>query len=96
VFVKAYGARNIAIALTAMALIALDLRRGLGALLACAALVAALDALNMHGFSGWPGAAKHVAYIAGLGGLAAAVLLTGRRAASAGPDDAAARRLNEL
>jgi hypothetical protein len=82
VFVKAYGARNIAIALTALALIALDLRRGLGALLVCAAVVAALDALNMYGFSGWGGAAKHMGYVVGLGGLAAAVLLLGPRRAS--------------
>jgi Domain of unknown function (DUF4267) len=75
VFVKAYGARNIAIALTALALIRLDFRPGLVVLLACAALVAALDALTMHLHAGMAGAAKHIAYVAFLGALAAATAL---------------------
>ena len=70
VFVKAYGARNIAIALLALTLIRLDLRVPLAALLALAALTAALDASAMFGFSGLPGAAKHLAYLVVLGGLA--------------------------
>jgi hypothetical protein len=70
VFVKAYGARNIAIALLALTLVWLDQRRVLAALLALAALVAALDASVMFGYSGLAGAAKHLAYVAGLGGLA--------------------------
>jgi Domain of unknown function (DUF4267) len=78
VFVKAYGARNIAIALTALALIRLDFRPGLVALLAFAALVAALDASVMYGFSGMAGAAKHVAYVAALGGLSLATARLGR------------------
>jgi Domain of unknown function (DUF4267) len=79
VFVKAYGARNIAIALTALALIRLDFRPGLVALLACAALVAALDATVMFGFSGLAGAAKHMVYVAVLGGLALAVAFLGHK-----------------
>jgi hypothetical protein len=70
VFVKAYGARNIAIALLALTLIRLDLRAPLAALLALAALTAALDASAMFGVSGLPGAAKHLAYLVVLGGLA--------------------------
>jgi hypothetical protein len=73
VFVKAYGARNIAISLMAAALIWLDLRLALAILLALAALVAGLDAASMFAFSGWPGAAKHVAYVLALGALAATV-----------------------
>jgi Domain of unknown function (DUF4267) len=84
VFVKAYGARNIAIALTALALIRLDFRPGLVALLAFAALVAALDASVMYGFSGVAGAAKHVVYVVVLGGLSLAVARLGRVSA-AGP-----------
>jgi hypothetical protein len=78
VFVKAYGARNIAIALTALALIRLDFRSGLVVLLACAALVAALDASVMYGFSGIAGAAKHVAYVVVLGGLSVATARLGK------------------
>jgi hypothetical protein len=69
VFVKAYGARNMALALLALTLVWMDLRAPVAALLALAALVAALDASAMFGFSGLPGAAKHLAYVAGLGGL---------------------------
>jgi Domain of unknown function (DUF4267) len=83
VFVKAYGARNIAIALTALALIRLDFRPGLVALLASAALVAALDALIMHGHAGLAGAAKHMAYVALLGGLALATAWRRQRPAKA-------------
>jgi hypothetical protein len=83
VFVKAYGARNIAIALTALTLVRLDFRPGLVALLAFAALVAALDAVVMFGFSGMAGAAKHVAYVAALGGLSLATARLGRVSAAA-------------
>ncbi len=80
VFVKAYGARNIAIALTALTLIWLDYRPGLVALLTFAALVAALDATVMYGFSGMAGAAKHLAYVVLLGGLS--LMLVRRRRTS--------------
>jgi Domain of unknown function (DUF4267) len=83
VFVKAYGARNIAIALTALALIRLDFRPGLVALLAFAALVAALDASVMYGFSGMAGAAKHMIYVVVLGGLSRATARLGRVNAAA-------------
>lgn len=63
-FVKAYGARNIAISLTAMALLWLDARQGLAMLLACAALVALLDASILYGRDGLTGAARHLAYVA--------------------------------
>jgi hypothetical protein len=72
VFVKAYGARNIAISLTALALVWLDARMGVASLLAAAALVAALDASTMYAFSGMAGAAKHLVYVVGLSGLATA------------------------
>jgi hypothetical protein len=77
VFVKAYGARNIAISLTALTLLMLGERRGLAALLAFAAGVAGLDALTMHGYSGLAGSGKHMAYVALLGALAAAAGLLG-------------------
>ncbi len=72
VFVKAYGARNIAISLSVMAFLWLDQRKALVVLLAGAALVAALDASIMFGQSGLAGAVKHIAYAGGLSGLAAA------------------------
>lgn len=69
-FVQAYGARNIAISLTALALIALDARAAMAALLAATALVAALDASIMFRVAGMAGAAKHLAYIVLLVALA--------------------------
>lgn len=77
VFVQAYGARNIAISLLALMLIALDHRRAFAALLAAAALVAALDAVIMFGWSGTAGAAKHLIYVGVLGALALVTLPRG-------------------
>src|SRR5690242_12244535 len=42
-FVQAFGARNIGLSLVALALIALDMRRGLAVVFFAAALIAALD-----------------------------------------------------
>ncbi len=74
VFVKAYGARNIAISLIALALIYLDAALGIGMLLAAAALVAALDASIMQNHAGFAGATKHLIYMAILSGLALTTL----------------------
>jgi Domain of unknown function (DUF4267) len=74
VFVQAYGARNIVISLLALTFIGLDHRRALAALLAGAALVAALDAVIMFGWSGAAGAAKHLLYVGVLGALALVTL----------------------
>ncbi len=74
VFVKAYGARNIAISLLALALIYLDAGLGMGVLLAAAALVATLDAVIMQNHAGFAGAIKHLLYTATLSGLALVTL----------------------
>ncbi len=76
VFVKAYGARNVAISLLALALIYLDAAAGVGVLLAAAALVAALDASIMQGHAGFAGAIKHLLYTATLGCLALVTLVS--------------------
>lgn len=90
VFVKAYGARNIAISLIAFALLWFDVRAGMIVLLSSAALVAALDASIMFGQAGLSGAAKHLAYVAGLLGLAVFTYLADpRRAPSAGSSEQA-------
>ena len=62
-FVRVYGARNIGISLIALALIALDLRRGLAAVLFAAALIAGLDFAVVAGQSGAARAAKHLGYV---------------------------------
>ncbi len=78
VFVKAYGARNIAISLMAFLLLVLDQRRALAGLLFLTAGVAGLDALVMFGYSGLSGSAKHLAYVAVLLGLSAATFNSSR------------------
>jgi len=79
IFVKAYGARNIALSLLALTLIRLDHWLGVVALLALVAGVAGLDALIMHQHAGFAGAAKHLLYVAGLSSLAAGAWLVGQR-----------------
>jgi hypothetical protein len=61
-FVRAMGARNLGLALTAVALIATGARQGLASLVAAAALMAALDAVIVLRAAGMSKAAKHVAY----------------------------------
>ncbi len=78
-FVKAYGARNIAISLLAMTLLVLDVRKGIVALLGFAALIAALDAWIVASHAGMGTAAKHFVYVIVLSGLALATAWTGRR-----------------
>jgi hypothetical protein len=78
-FVQTYGARNIAISLVAAALLIFDMRKGLVALLAAVALVAALDFWIVSATSGTGPALKHLVYVAALAGLALATGLTGRR-----------------
>ena len=66
VFVQAMGGRTIGIALTAIALILLDQRSGLAALLFAAAVVAAIDAYAVTSSVALATAAKHYAYSVGL------------------------------
>lgn len=68
-FVRAFGGRNIGLALTALALVILDNRVGLSALLLAAGLVAAIDAYAVSAAAGFSAAAKHVAYTIALGGF---------------------------
>jgi hypothetical protein len=77
-FVQAFGARNIALSLVGMALIALDGRRGLAALFLAGALIAALDFWIVANHVGAERALKHVAYVAGLAAFGL-WLLFGRR-----------------
>lgn len=77
-FVRTYGARNVALSLVAAALLVLDMRKGLVALLAAVALVAALDFWIVSNQSDVTSALKHLAYVAGLAGLSAATGLSGR------------------
>ena len=79
-FVQAYGARNIALSLLAATLLVLDVRSGIVALLAYAALIAVLDAWIVTSAAGLGAALKHFAYVVGLSGLALATAWTGRRA----------------
>lgn len=62
-FVRAMGARNLGLALTAAALIANGIRVGLAGLVAAAAIMAALDALIVLRAAGLAKAAKHIAYV---------------------------------
>jgi hypothetical protein len=62
-FVRAMGARNLGLALTAAALVAMGLRAGLASLIAAAALMAALDAMIVLRGAGPSKAAKHIAYV---------------------------------
>ena len=71
------GARNIGLALLAVALIVLDARRSLAALLLAAALISALDFLIVLNASGLANAAKHLGYVALLAVLGGATFRTG-------------------
>ena len=62
-FVRAMGARNLGLALTAGALIALGQRAGLASLIAAAAVMAMLDAGIVLRAAGLTSAAKHFAYV---------------------------------
>lgn len=68
-FVRAFGARNIGLSLVALALIALDKRRGLAAVFCAAALIAALDFAIVATQAGASHAVKHLAYVVGLSGF---------------------------
>jgi len=68
-FVQAFGARNIGLALVALALIALDARRGLIAVFFAAALIACLDFSIVASHTDARHAAKHLAYVVGLTGF---------------------------
>ena len=68
-FVQAFGARNIGLSLVALALIALDSRRGLIAVFFAAALIACLDFWIVAAQSDAHHAAKHLAYVAALAGF---------------------------
>lgn len=68
-FVQVFGARNIGLSLIALALLALDARRGVAAVFFAAAVIAALDftivathASPLHGL-------KHLGYVVGLAGF---------------------------
>lgn len=61
-FVRAMGARNLGLALTAAALIALGQRAGLASLMVAAAVMALLDAVIVLRAAGLAKAAKHFAY----------------------------------
>jgi len=76
-FVQAYGARNIGLALTALALVALDMRRGLAALFAAASIIAVCDFAIVSSAAGFAPAAKHLGYVAAL--ALAAILIARRR-----------------
>lgn len=65
-FVRVYGARNVGISLVALALIALDMRLGLAALLFAAALIAGLDFAVVSSQAGAARAAKHLGYVVAL------------------------------
>ncbi|MFM7144236.1 MAG: DUF4267 domain-containing protein [Alphaproteobacteria bacterium] len=65
-FVRVYGARNVGISLIALALVALDMRLGLAALLFAAALIAGLDFTVVASHSGALRGAKHLAYLVAL------------------------------
>lgn len=77
-YVQAFGARNMGLALTGLLLVVLDQRRAFAGLLAAAALVAAVDATAVGQHAGLAAAAKHLGYVAALGGFAAWVGLRGR------------------
>ena len=77
VFVQAFGARNIAMALTAIALVCLDQRNGLACLLLAAALVAAIDASAVGAQAGMAAAAKHIGYVIALSGFGAWLISRG-------------------
>ena len=68
-FVQAMGARTIGLALLAIALVILDLKAGLAALLVSAALIAGLDASIVGNQMGLAKAAKHIAYAVVLWGF---------------------------
>ena len=68
-FVRAFGARNIGLSLVALALIALDKRRGLAAVFCAAALIAALDFSIVATRAGALPAAKHLVYVVALSGF---------------------------
>jgi hypothetical protein len=70
-FVAAMGARNMALAVCAAMLVALDQRRALALLLAASAGVAIFDALAVYNHGAPTYALKHVGYVAGLGGFSA-------------------------
>ena len=65
-FVRAFGARNVGLSLVALALIALDLRRGLAAVFFASALIAVLDFSIVAGQAGTLHAAKHLGYVVAL------------------------------
>ena len=71
------GARNIGLAFLALALIVLDARRSLAALLLAAALISALDFWIVLNASGLANAAKHLGYVALLAVLGGATFRTG-------------------
>lgn len=68
-FVRAFGARNIGLSLVALALIALDKRRGLAAVFCAAAVIAALDFAIVATQVGALHAVKHLVYVVGLSGF---------------------------
>jgi hypothetical protein len=61
-FVRAMGARNLGLALTAAALVATGVRTALASLIAAAAIIAMLDAVIVLRAAGPSKAAKHFAY----------------------------------
>ena len=70
------GARNIGLAILAIALIVLDARRSLAALLLAAALISALDFWIVLNASGLANAGKHLGYVALLTVLGGATMRT--------------------
>ncbi len=66
-FVQAFGARNMGLALTGLALIWLDHRTALAALLLAGAFIAAIDAYAVMSAAGFAKGAKHLGYVVGLG-----------------------------
>jgi len=76
-FVRTTGARNIGLSLTALALIALDARLGLAAMLVAASIIAGLDAAIVSRQSSASKSAKHWVYLVGLSGAGFWVGLVG-------------------
>lgn len=68
-FVQVYGARNMGLSLVALALLVLDVRRGVAAVFLAAALIAGLDFTVVATQSGALRAAKHLGYFFGLSGF---------------------------
>ena len=66
IFVQVFGARNVGLSVVALALIALDLRRGLAAVFLAAALIAGLDFSIVATHQDALKATKHLGYVVGL------------------------------